>query len=53
MIVDDDNTAVGALSEASHLRFTLANRSPGSAQNGKESVKNLPKKLPKEAPSAF
>jgi hypothetical protein len=49
MIVDDDNTAAGALSEASHLRFTLANRSPGSAQNGQESAK----KLPKEAPSAF
>ena len=47
MIVDDDNTAAGARSEASHRRFTLINRSPGSAQNAKARAKKSAQEVAK------
>ena len=47
MIVDDDNTASGARSEASHRRFTLINRSPGSAQNAKARAKKSAQEVAK------
>ena len=47
MLVDDDNTAAGARSEASHRRFTLINRSPGSAQNAKARAKKSAQEVAK------